>query len=1021
MIHRVVIATEFHHLKILKGSINFMKVEEEGLSLVAGLIEYLKSDDEGKQIHAIHNLKTISETLGPERTRNELIPFLLDTFTEGDRVLQVLAEELGDFVHQVGGEQHASILIPLLESLVSVEDVKVKTAAVNSFIKIIPILPQRAYDKELFPLIETMTSSDTFTQKVSVALLYPEMYKRATPQQREELLSMFQQLVDDETVVVRRSATRALKDLVAVAELRIRTTVLMGMTQTLADSERDTLKLWIMDILIEFVKSPHFPATDIRTRILEIYQALSKDPSWRVQFKVAELSPLFIKHLPDNAVRAEFVRPYFGFFDNDRDSVVKTIAATNLAAFCSFLPPDTIVRIVIPQLKDVREESIQFREAFVASVMELSQNLSKEEFAKYIMPMITGFLEEQTPEVRASTISHLASVQKHMDISTIIQQITDSLDLVASDRQWRIRIEIIESFTYIAQQLGPAQFDKDLLQFCSEYLCDSVAKVRESTVGVLSQIAGSSTLLQLYSNVTKISTTPFIISDILPRVIRLTNDRIPNVRFHVVKALAVLGHAVEKPATDQILEHLRHFTTDRDRDVKKMAQDALDEVDLMSKPLIFLNSTKRELAQFKSLQRRLRSDYDVLVNKDDLSQSTISQCSVLVLGASRDKFTKKEVDTLWEFLERGGKMMVCLSEGGEPQLGSNINYFLEHFGIVVNNDAVISTVYCGMGHPKEAVIKDGVLNREVATRANRHTSTSLSKQNGKDDCSSALSLAYAYGATLEVQKPAVPLFSTGKLCYPAQRPVIAAVPSKNGKGRLIVVGSYRIFEDDFLAKEDNTLVLNTLLQYLLDKSFTLNSVDANDPHIRPFNTLPDSLTLASLPKSVLSEGNEHRSSDGESALIRVPINYTSLFDSTQFRFDFRNLPGVLQLYQSLGLPHEPLSLVPPEFQVPLPPFEFAVFPPQFKDNAKPSLELFDLDEEFTAPNVALAQMTNKCTNTEEDLSSLIIEAGDILGVGAILSQGQPNQKPDPKKVLEYIARQIIYFKCQNQSTMLGKI
>ncbi|KAK2964306.1 putative Protein phosphatase PP2A regulatory subunit A [Blattamonas nauphoetae] len=589
--------------KIWQGSITFMKVEEEGLGLVAGLIEYLKTDDEGKQIHALRNVKTISDTLGPERTRNELIPFLLDTFTEGDRVLQVLAEELGDFVHQVGGEQHASILIPLLESLVSVEDVKVKTAAVNSFIKIIPILPQRAYDKELFPLIETMTSSDTFTQKVSVALLYPEMYKRATTQQREELLSMFQQLVDDETVVVRRSATRALKDLVAVAELRIRTTVLMGMTQTLADSERDTLKLWIMDILIEFVKSPHFPATDIRTRILEIYQALSKDPSWRVQFKVAELSPLFIKHLPDNAVRAEFVRPYFGFFDNDRDSVVKTIAATNLAAFCSFLPPDTIVRIVIPQLKDVREESIQFREAFVASVMELSQNLSREEFAKYIMPMITGFLEEQTPEVRASTISHLASVQKHMDISTIIQQITDSLDLVASDRQWRIRIEIIESFTYIAQQLGPAQFDKDLLQFCSEYLCDSVAKVRESTVGVLSQIAGSfglewirnslfpsvgrfithnsylvrSTLLQLYSNVTKISTTPFIVSDILPRVIRLTNDRIPNVRFHVVKALAVLGHAVEKPATDQILEHLRHFTTDRDRDVKKMAQDALDE------------------------------------------------------------------------------------------------------------------------------------------------------------------------------------------------------------------------------------------------------------------------------------------------------------------------------------------------------------------------------------------------------------------------------------------------------------
>jgi hypothetical protein len=71
---------------------------------------------------------------------------------------------------------------------------------------------------------------------------------------------------------------------------------------------------------------------------------------------------------------------------------------------------------------------------------------------------------------------------------------------------------------------------------------------------------------------------------------------------------------------------------------------------------VFINATKRELGIYKALQRKLRANYDVLMfemfcyhfqffdrNKEDLSQRTIEQCSVLVLGASRDKFSKKEV------------------------------------------------------------------------------------------------------------------------------------------------------------------------------------------------------------------------------------------------------------------------------------------------------------------------------------------------------------------------------------------
>jgi hypothetical protein len=78
---------------------------------------------------------------------------------------------------------------------------------------------------------------------------------------------------------------------------------------------------------------------------------------------------------------------------------------------------------------------------------------------------------------------------------------------------------------------------------------------------------------------------------------------------------------------------------------------------IMSKPLIYINATKRELGQFKAFRRKFGSDYDIFLfpslfslllqssssNKEDLSSHTLSQYSALILGASRDKFMKQEV------------------------------------------------------------------------------------------------------------------------------------------------------------------------------------------------------------------------------------------------------------------------------------------------------------------------------------------------------------------------------------------
>lgn len=40
------------------------------------LIDELKSEDIRKRIHSVKNLSLIASTIGPDRARNELVPFL---------------------------------------------------------------------------------------------------------------------------------------------------------------------------------------------------------------------------------------------------------------------------------------------------------------------------------------------------------------------------------------------------------------------------------------------------------------------------------------------------------------------------------------------------------------------------------------------------------------------------------------------------------------------------------------------------------------------------------------------------------------------------------------------------------------------------------------------------------------------------------------------------------------------------------------------------------------------------------
>lgn len=101
--------------------------QDDQLYPIAILIDELKSDDVTLRLNAIRRISTIALALGPERARDELVPFLQDSLDDEDEVLLALAEELGSgFVEYLGGPEYAHLLLGPLENLAAVEETVVR-------------------------------------------------------------------------------------------------------------------------------------------------------------------------------------------------------------------------------------------------------------------------------------------------------------------------------------------------------------------------------------------------------------------------------------------------------------------------------------------------------------------------------------------------------------------------------------------------------------------------------------------------------------------------------------------------------------------------------------------------------------------------------------------------------------------------------------------------------------------------------------------------------------------------------
>lgn len=227
--------------------------------------------------------------------------------------------------------------------------------------------------------------------------------------------------------------------------------------------------------------------------------------------------------------------------------------------------------------------------------------------------------------MRLNVISGLDSINAVIGVDLLSQSLMPAITDLAQDTKWRVRLAVIENTPMLAKQLGVQFFNDKLINLSLAWLGDVVFSIRKAAaqnIRHLTEIFGEDwarthiipRIREMQSNaafakrmtalfavqvllstsaavthhptastasnrVTKVPTLShaMVLEVLLPIVLAMASDPVPNIRFTVAKTLAHMIATPTASAKNDALVHseiapvLAKLAADLDRDVRKFA------------------------------------------------------------------------------------------------------------------------------------------------------------------------------------------------------------------------------------------------------------------------------------------------------------------------------------------------------------------------------------------------------------------------------------------------------------------
>jgi serine/threonine-protein phosphatase 2A regulatory subunit A len=576
------------------------RVKNQDLYPIAVLIDELKHEDVQTRLNAVRQLEHIAITLGPSRTRNELIPFLMESVDEDDVILAATAEKLGSMVDAVGGADFASVLIRPLEDLLMLEESTIRENALSSIRKILSVMPTRHVEEHCLPLVLRLSTNDWFVARSAACTLIPEVAHLAFT---DELLRAFIELCGDDTPMVRRAALSALPAFAKETPTGKQRDLLDALRR-LARDDQDSVRILTLPAAMSLATDVFPNPNDSFNALFPEIRSCVDDPSWRVRVTVAESIDAVIKHTPQKNQTQVF--DMYVKLLGDQEAEVRSVAVARLPMVCAFRADRTLLNILTPPLnKLAKDDSEQVRCSFAEALTKTCPVFGTALTAESLVQFLLKALRDTSTSVRTKVIANLEHISGLLKLDELTPCLMPAVMELATDRQWRVRLSVLEYTGSLVKALGKELFTEDLLPVTLRWLCDPVYKVREAAaenLGGLVRILGTEyskshivpqiTDLSCNSNYLYRMTALMAVitlsreyssreaeQQLLPIVLSLVGDGVANVRFNVANALKILhGKVSKKVGMESVIPGLKTLTKDGDKDVQFFAKDAIDSL-----------------------------------------------------------------------------------------------------------------------------------------------------------------------------------------------------------------------------------------------------------------------------------------------------------------------------------------------------------------------------------------------------------------------------------------------------------
>lgn len=560
---------------------------------IALLIDELRNEDVQTRLNAVRQLEYIAIALGPSRTREELIPFLMESADSDDHVLSATAEKLGEMVDAVGGSEWAFFLLLPLEELLMLDEASVREKALKSILAVQARMPSRHIDEHSCALVSRLARNDWFVARMAACSLIPSVCQRAFS---EEMLREFVELCGDETPMVRRSAIIAISEVSKVIPVNKLRDVLDAFRR-LARDEQDSVRILTIPTAMTLARDVLKNPQESYNALFPEIRACLDDPSWRVRVTVAGAIEEIFLHTPEK-VHQQVFDMYVKLL-SDLEAEVRTVAVAKLALVCAVRPDRSLLNLIAPALtKLTRDDSDAVRAALAESLTKASPVCGGSLTADALLPFILKLLRDSVVSVRLRVVSNLEHITPLLKLDEMKPAVLPAIVELATDRQWRVRISVLEYAPGLAKSLGDIIFKDELLPVVMRWLCDPVFKVREAAASNLSKLAVQlgpdstvshivpgiadltrnnnylyrMTALMAIGSIAQTVSERVIVEKLLPLVKALVCDVVPNVRFNSALSLQELLKKMTKRINiDEISRLLKQLAADPDKDVKFFA------------------------------------------------------------------------------------------------------------------------------------------------------------------------------------------------------------------------------------------------------------------------------------------------------------------------------------------------------------------------------------------------------------------------------------------------------------------